>query len=200
MRIIQKYIRNTLLEPGSKGREYKCNPLITFGKEVLVSLCNLLEANGIDYCVTHGTLLGLHRSGDLIVHDNDIDLCVPSYSVSNLLKMIPLLEGDGFTLRILNSKLLRVNKKGVSCDLFIFKQVNPNEWAQRPKGVAGKLRTNDFKGLTTIKCNGEDLNTVENVVEYLEERYGPTWCIPIPKYKGPSLNPNFNLAPYLQQL
>lgn len=42
--------------------------------EVMRSCCDVLEYLGIRYRLTDGTILGLHREGDFIKHDNDIDV------------------------------------------------------------------------------------------------------------------------------
>lgn len=47
-----------------------------FLRQLLLDLCAALEACHLTYWVDFGSLLGLHRDGDLILHDNDIDLAV----------------------------------------------------------------------------------------------------------------------------
>ena len=37
-----------------------------------------LNETDITYWVDFGTLLGIHREGDIILLDNDADICIPS--------------------------------------------------------------------------------------------------------------------------
>jgi phosphorylcholine metabolism protein LicD len=45
-----------------------------------------LNKNNITYWVDFGTLLGIHRDRDIILGDNDADICIPSTEEDKLLK------------------------------------------------------------------------------------------------------------------
>ena len=46
-------------------------------RELFIKTINFLHKNNITYWVDFGTLLGIHRDGDIILGDNDADICIP---------------------------------------------------------------------------------------------------------------------------
>lgn len=55
-------------------------------RELFIKTINFLNKNNIIYWVDFGTLLGIHRDGDIILGDNDADICIPSTEEDKLLK------------------------------------------------------------------------------------------------------------------
>ena len=55
-------------------------------REIFIKTINFLNKNNITYWVDFGTLLGIHRDGDIILGDNDADICIPSTEEKKLLK------------------------------------------------------------------------------------------------------------------
>ena len=55
-------------------------------RELFIKTIKFLNKNNITYWVDFGTLLGIHRDGDIILGDNDADICIPSSEEDKLLK------------------------------------------------------------------------------------------------------------------
>ena len=55
-------------------------------RELFIKTINFLNKNNITYWVDFGTLLGIHRDRDIILGDNDADICIPSTEEDKLLK------------------------------------------------------------------------------------------------------------------
>eukprot|EP00884_Botryococcus_braunii_P005380 jgi/Botrbrau1/14843/Bobra.0278s0013.1 len=45
-------------------------------RRMMLDICPALDQLGYDHWVDFGSLLGIYRDGDLILHDNDVDICV----------------------------------------------------------------------------------------------------------------------------
>lgn len=45
-------------------------------RELLMDLCKAFTSMDVTYWIDFGSLLGIHRDGDLILYDNDIDVAV----------------------------------------------------------------------------------------------------------------------------
>lgn len=43
---------------------------------LVTQLCKVLDAAGVTYWLDFGSLLGVYRDGDLILHDNDVDIAI----------------------------------------------------------------------------------------------------------------------------
>ena len=61
-------------------------------RELFIKTVNFLNKNNIIYWVDFGTLLGIHRDKDIILGDNDADICVP---FSQEKKLLNALENSG---------------------------------------------------------------------------------------------------------
>ena len=55
-------------------------------RELFIKTVNFLNENDITYWVDFGTLLGIHRDKDIILGDNDADICVPYDQEKKLLE------------------------------------------------------------------------------------------------------------------
>ena len=55
-------------------------------RETFIKTINFLNKNNITYWVDFGTLLGIHRDGDIILGDHDADICIPPTEEKKLLK------------------------------------------------------------------------------------------------------------------
>ena len=58
--------------------------------QILVTeLCQVLDGAGVKYWLDFGSLLGVHRDGDLILHDNDVDIAILN---PNWTELMPILK------------------------------------------------------------------------------------------------------------
>lgn len=153
------------------------------GVENLRDVAEMLDKEGVEWCLICGTLLGAVRKADFIPHDYDIDIAIKgnwTYDVISGLARI------GFRMirkyggaRILEYKLSR---QGIPLDLFFLYPRDPDEtWM----AVTNRGRTRryvfpriswisviDFKGIRRL------LYMPDNAVEVLRAHYGEDWKTP----------------------
>ena len=148
-----------------------------------------LDANDIPFFLVDGTLLGLHRDGELLPYDKDMDIGLP-WNIPRL-ELVDLvaqsknfyipekeLAAENFDWNI--SVTHRVN--GIAIDFFFFKPEGeffdcglhhlPNPLLWRFSAFKTKL----------IQYRGNDYAVPENPEQYLLEVYGPNWKTPDPYF------------------
>lgn len=57
-------------------------------RTLLVDLCATFRSMEVTYWIDFGSLLGIHRDGDLILYDNDIDIAVLTPSLFDLFPLL----------------------------------------------------------------------------------------------------------------
>jgi len=67
-------------------------------KELFGKLIEILESTGKWYSIEGGTLLGAVREGDIIGHDDDIDILAPEETILALKDMLPELKEKGYNM------------------------------------------------------------------------------------------------------
>ena len=67
-------------------------------RRIVSDVCRLFDEHAIDYWCDFGTLLGLHRDGDIIAGDKDADLCVLSSEKPRILALAAPLGERGYVL------------------------------------------------------------------------------------------------------
>jgi tetratricopeptide (TPR) repeat protein len=176
------------------------NMVVEHGAIAILDLKRFLDENDIPFFLSDGTLLGIHRDGELLSHDHDIDIGlswdIPRQELVNLIS-----QSENFAIsedQLLSGKFdwnIPVSHKtnGVSIDFFFFKPEGefldcgldhlPNPMVWRFSAFKTKL----------IQYRGNDYAVPENPEQYLIEAYGPNWRIPDPFFD--SLVSGHNLTP-----
>jgi hypothetical protein len=147
-----------------------------------------LDANGVDYWCDFGTLLGLHREGDIIRGDKDADFCVLESEKPRLLAAAPALDAAGLRLAdIREGRLVRIHDRATPyyVDVYILRprgtmlesllnhpQEDVPEHLVRPPAFA------DFLGTT--------LRVPPDIPALLRYRYGERYMVPRRNDKGAS--------------
>ena len=152
-------------------------------RQILVDLCPLL--NNYQYWLDFGSLLGIHRDGDLILHDNDVDLAIlnpdwddlqrhlsvalPQYSV----RLEYPSDADGDTV------FLRVYCMLGFADIFGAAEIgNGRLLVDCGHGDSTAIATDLIVPTTTIEWKGTKVNVPRDLEGALHARYGSTWRIP----------------------
>lgn len=151
----------------------------------LVRGCNMLESLQLNYRLTDGTILGIHRDGRLIPHDNDIDVDVLISEKIDLEKINDLFYSNGFRLgrkvyykRKIQQLAYYNNETHDIFDMIFWypdrdKVVNYSE--------RNFERTQDLKYFVEscdIHFQGRSYPAPAPLEEWLEIRYGKDWRIP----------------------
>jgi phosphorylcholine metabolism protein LicD len=66
-------------------------------KRNLIEVSEILNKSEIDYSVFYGTALGIHREGDILSHDDDIDFIVNSIEID---KLANTFSNQNFTITV----------------------------------------------------------------------------------------------------
>lgn len=177
-----------------------------YGYDALSRLHGLLKKNSVTYHCEAGTLLGIIRDGGFIVHDDDIDICVPPGSVSMVgliriflnagYEFVQCLEYEGsvseFTVR---------DRTGIPIDVFTcwYSSDSPDKMFQRfprwspdrkyPNERANHLLEFEYvrpTGVKVVKVHGAEAMIPKNYVEVLDSEFGP-WRVPDPSFKSEML-------------
>ena len=147
--------------------------------------------NNIVYWITAGTLLGSHRDGDIIRHDDDVDLAVPIGFIDKLKQEI---TKNGLQMNKFANGLHKISdpEKCGFIDVFEvaldgdyytyigkFKKIFPNEKFEKvdnfkSEHILGTYLNNDLK-LVPLKLYGPN---IENTELFLDRAYGHGWREP----------------------
>ena len=76
------------LSPDKSYRPFEDPHTLSFARQMLEFMVNLLVGADIPYYLDHGTLLGLYRDGDLMPWDDDLDISVPDLFVEHTLQAL----------------------------------------------------------------------------------------------------------------
>ena len=164
-------------------------------KRALGALCARLDAAlrdglGMGVFVSHGTLLGLVRNGDLIEHDDDFDCAYLSAETDfrmisqERIKVADHLNARGFDCRIGiqgNLKLYQ-EAEGLKIDLmpawFDSAHFNISTYTTIDMAPA------DLAPFAEVAFHGARLNIPRIPERFLEQQYGPGWRVPDPSYRS----------------
>ena len=151
-------------------------------REAFIETVQILNRAKIPYYVYFGTLLGIHREKDVIIGDNDADVCVPLEYAQDLEKALQAQKG----LKWGKFKwgAYRTYCRGATVDIFLTKKLNdneieiPSEQRLYSPDLIYPLQTLkvDFGG-TKIKIN-QPAKWEEN----LDFIYGKDWRVPLRKW------------------
>lgn len=158
------------------------------GYEALAEFHNVMQQNHINYWLTAGTLLGIHREKKFIGHDLDIDVAIRS---SDLAKTFAALENSKIklvscfytsqnticeiTIEYLGVKIdifcsdLKENKECISV---AYEDENSEKWN------AVTMFLPEVKEIISVEVMGYRYMIPQNTHEYLTAIYGPKYMIP----------------------
>ncbi len=181
------------------------------GKEMLGRLHEVLDANGIDYYLDFGTLLGLVRENNFIKHDDDIDLTIIDRTIEarSLLKTL-LSEGFVFIHALtVRGRVVEfsVSYKKLSADFYFYipitkagnvgvcdvyfdpsvKYDNPNENNYKVWFIPDGIRTK------IVQFMGVDVRIPECPEKILEIEYGKDWRTPIKNWSADKLDDRYQV-------
>ena len=145
---------------------------------------------GVKYWVDFGTLLGIHREGDIILHDNDIDVCLPSVT-EELLECFGthiVDQGYRFEAHVWPTISRVYESSGLYTDLYhvalsddgaVYHGATGSN-SDVPADLIGTLQTINW----TVHGRTVTVSVPENVPGVLEWRYGEDYMKPRRGHKG----------------
>jgi hypothetical protein len=176
---------NSLTEPYFLGPHNYSRRLATLTdvelKAGLDAIFSFLKSRGFEAFLNSGTLLGATRSGDLLPHDDDMDLAVHITGAD--MAEVGLLRR---TLRTDLSQAFDFEAKGAFAALHLDSDIQVDlfpAWTADDKVhifpyCFGHLQTKDIFPLTSGKLRGNSFPVPANVDKVLSLNYGPNWLEP----------------------
>jgi phosphorylcholine metabolism protein LicD len=168
---------------------------IELAYELLFTVCDLLNTEGIPYHLEGGTLLGIVRDNQLLPWDHDLDISVPSEETQRLslaLKKLPRkwrvrsrkFAADTDMWKKSWRRIFKVKNRhyhflpGDQClDIFIkFTHGDSTYW--QAGGFIMKADRKHYQGADTIMFKGHELHLPLHHEQYLEAKYGD-WKTPV---------------------
>jgi len=161
-------------------------------REALLALKAALDAEGVPFFLAFGTLLGIHRGGDLLPFDKDLDVGLPwdtpraklEQALQQKHGFTVLPHGVGETHETCWNIGVRHKATDIAIDLFFFKPEGGflvTGFAQRPTPVTWRFPAFSCQPLD---WQGADWNVPSPPEVFLESMYGPNWRIPDSGFDG----------------
>jgi hypothetical protein len=149
----------------------------------------VLDAQGVDYWCDFGTLLGMHREGDLILGDKDADLCALETEKPKLLALGGALAERGLSVREMSRRrgLLRIcdDRTPFHVDVYLYArdgQTLRSLLAPGREDVPERL----VSPRAPVPFLGTTLLAPVEAPALLRHRYGPRYMLPRRNDKGAS--------------
>lgn len=157
-------------------------------KENLLLLKQMFDRHGIDFRISHGTLLGALRDKDFILDDCDVDLSLLKKEKHKVNYCLFFLERLGFCLIRKLDDLWSFERKGIYVDLYFFEQktcidVLLNRVLCKHRHWCLRMSLDCFKGHCYICFLGKMFKTFSRPEDWVCFVYGKNWRTP-QKRKG----------------
>jgi tellurite methyltransferase len=146
---------------------------------ILLNCKKLFDAFNLQFMLLFGTLLGCVREQNFITYDKDIDVGILGNDYDKLtvfLELGILSLYNIIWIRQENDYLFSLGFQNVYMDIYVFRKEDLNYSC----GNYYFLENNQIEnGLSDIEFLNENFKTVKNVEQYLLDKYGDDWRIPI---------------------
>ncbi|SEQ51485.1 Tetratricopeptide repeat-containing protein [Ectothiorhodospira magna] len=172
---------------------------VSAARTALLALHQALGALKVPFFLAFGTFLGIHRDGELLPHDKDMDVGLPWKTPR--LPLIEALLHHGFACPQLDS--YRQNEPlwyatvghiatGITIDFFFAKKTDQHIEMGFVKG--SQPLTWRFRPFTLVPLAyaGATFQAPEPAAPHLAEVYGPNWQIPDANWDSCLLSPNLS--------
>lgn len=159
-------------------------------RSMAISAFTSLNETGIPYWVDFGTLLGIHREGDIILGDNDVDVCVLEPSEEDMRRLGEHVNQRGYDFRYLVwSSISRIYDRWwpfAFVDLYHVRMSVDGTTYHGATGATSDVPV-DLIGRPVKRWwqrGNVNVTVPENVPGVLVWRYGEGWQTPRPGFKG----------------
>ena len=166
-------------------------------RSLVTRVSTVLTENNIPHFAFYGTLLGLHRGKDIILGDDDGDVCVRAEDAAKVFNA--KWHHHGLRFASMNEKckkrnvlpdhasLLRVYAKAYYVDIYLMDQdKRTGQWSIRTRADYCNKHNNEdlFPINKHIELDGTKIPVPQNTQRVLSRLYGPKFMIPRSKFKG----------------
>ena len=171
---------------GGRTRPVNQTTLFNITKEMVDMFTEL----GIKYCLSHGTMLGVRRDGDVIPWDDDVDLAVFTTDKPKFAEARARLRAKGFFVPDEGDPTKPISikdnmpwydfvaiKDGEKIECWFFDKIGDFYiYDQKRDGLT--IPQELFDTLSTIQWRGAAFYAPSNVEKFLDLMYGKKWNIP----------------------
>lgn len=180
---------------GHLGRAFLETPeeikreILTATQEVLAVL---REQAGVEAYLCYGALLGAVRSGTMIGHDSDVDLCYYSHRTTPIdiiresYRVEQVVRGQGWMVTRMSGgdiKVVRVLSGGLKCHIDIFGAFTVAGTFYQFGNRSGSFdAAADLLPLGTVTLEGLEFPAPRHPEAMLAFVYGPHWRVPDPSF------------------
>jgi ubiquinone/menaquinone biosynthesis C-methylase UbiE len=157
--------------------------LFNFAKEIIDIFKDKLQTEAF---IAYGSLLGAKRSGDVIPHDDDIDLSLyltgktPEEIEAQMTTITTQFSAMGFRIHKFSPTQFHIAREAYWVDIFVSWSINDDfymTWA-----INGNLKNSDVFPLQQLKMRNHELPAPKNASRFLEALYGANWLTPDPSF------------------
>ena len=137
-------------------------------RNLLIKLTHEFDQEGVEYWVDFGTLLGIMREKDVIIGDNDGDVCVLPSNKEKVERVVTKMGG-----RYFDWGAFRVYNGDIFIDIYVV-----NEDSSDYKNIEKYINPVQKE---TVSLGGHSFTaSIPNKpTELLEDRYGKNWRTPV---------------------
>ena len=146
--------------------------------DVMIEFLDLFEGQVLLWPM-FGTLLGLVRGGDIIPHDEDIDIGFFKSEEERLLSILDHIHGkNGFhVIRNQFKSIYTIWKDDVFIDLYMYERTETEQINQGHRHFYNMI-TNEAFPFKKISFRDRELNCIAEPEAWLERYYGHDWQTP----------------------
>ncbi len=143
-------------------------------KKNLLTFKKVLEANGLNFGLLYGTLLGAVRESDFITHDEDVDVFMLNEDKSKLLDLLFELRDKGLRVVRYNGSLLSLMGGDDYIDVYFFKK---KYFLYRECDILIH-RSYYFEFTDKIEFLDSEFFVPQYHMKFIENIYGKDWNVP----------------------
>lgn len=152
-------------------------------RKLFMETIKILNANNVNYWVDFGTLLGICRDKDIIIGDDDADICIPSTEEA---KVENALRNSSLTWRKFEWGAFRTYTTFFGKEYFtdIFITTSNNEYYKIPSAEDTPIELLNDINMESVNLGKYSIKIRKPVRhgDLLEFRYGKKWKIPLQKW------------------
>ena len=152
----------------------------------------IMRGVGVDGFLGYGTLLGAVRSGHVIAHDYDMDLCYlsdreyPVDAIGESYRIERALLANGYPIRRYSAMAFQIGldpSDPRSPWLDVFGSLIVDDMLYVLWDVGAPVRREQVLPLGTCRLEGRELPAPRDAEAWLTATYGPTWRVPDPAFR-----------------
>src|SRR5690554_4847523 len=160
--------------------------------ENLKTIDSIFRELGVEYWLSNGTLLGVHRDNELIETDSNTDISVNVKTISK--DMFQKIKKEGFSLvrffgKLQDGFMVEIARKNEKTNLFFFYKEEDKWYHSVYKDIDG---TESLKydyvfeafDLTEVEFKGHKFTIPKNTEDVLNQQYGDNWKTPIENWSA----------------